>query len=122
MSVLTERLASLSELIIRRGHAAKPGGRCVGDDVPPGLDALVTAVQGALAPVSPSVTFRTNLGRDLAAIARQKYAPLVILQRPPSRRRQILIGAAVSSAVSVAGLIAIIWRHRSQQNLAQRAL
>jgi hypothetical protein len=99
------------------GSRKRPAG---GGDVPPELGDLAAAVREALAPVSPAASFRQGLARDLAAMARQKRAPQVLLQRPPSYRRQIIIGAAVSSAVSVAGLIAVIWRHRSQ-HVAQRA-
>ncbi len=120
--MLRNRLASLAMLAARRGSVPKPSKRYAADDIPPGLEELAVAVQDALAPVSPADAFRENLGRDLAALARQKKAPLVILQRPPSRRRQIIIGAAVSSAVSVAGLIAILWHHRSHQNLVQRTV
>lgn len=83
------------------------------------LDALAVALQGALAPVKPAPSFRCELGRELAAAARQKKSPRVILQRPRNYRRDLLIGAAVSSAVSVAGLIAFIWHHRARES-AQR--
>ncbi len=81
-----------------------------------GLRALAAELSIALAPVAPRAPFRLELGRELAAVARQRQSPRIVLQRPPSYRRGILIGAAaVSSAVSVAGLVALIWRRRIHQ-------
>jgi len=80
------------------------------------LQALAAELQKALAPVAPRASFRRELGRELAAVARQQRAPRIVLQRPPNYRRGLLIGAAaVSSAVSVAGLVALLWHHRAQR-------
>jgi len=77
---------------------------------------LADRLRAALASVAPAASFRQELGRELAAVARERRAPRVVLQRPRNYRRGILIGAAaVSSAVSVAGLVALIWHHRAQQ-------
>jgi hypothetical protein len=98
-----------------------PSSQTAGDGVPAAFEGLVAAVQEALTPVRPAPAFRKGLARDLAALARQKRSPRIILHRPPDYRRGLLIGAAVSSAVSVAGLIAIIWHHRAHQ-MAQPTL
>ena len=100
--------------------APPPVGRAAaqtGDDgLDPSLRALAAELQAALAPVTPRASFRKDLRRDLAAVARQRRSPRIVLQRPPDYRRGLLIGAAaVSSAVSVAGLVAFFWRQRSQR-------
>lgn len=110
------RIALLSTKHDRTRRTNTPPEPARDDERSTALRALAAALSQALTPVAPSASFRTELARDLAAVARQKASPQIILQRPRSHRRVILIGAAaVSSAVSVAGLIAYIWRHRSQQ-------
>ncbi len=78
-----------------------------------GLNTLATDLASLLAPVSPPPPFRDSLARELAAVARYKSVPEVIVQVPSRLRRGLLIGAVVSSAVSVAGVIALLWRHRT---------
>jgi len=78
-----------------------------------GLGALTNELAGLLAPVSPPRPFRDSLGRELAAVARYKSLPEVVVQEPSALRRGLLIGALVSSAVSVAGVIALLWRRRT---------
>jgi hypothetical protein len=72
-------------------------------------------VKAVLVPVTPTPTFETGLKKDLleAAIRRveeQKSKKKVSFLR----RRGVLIGAAVGSVLSVAGIIAaLLWRQRS---------
>ena len=87
----------------------------------PAQDALAAALAGVLAPAAPPSTFRADLARDLAAVARQKASPQIILQRPQRYRRSVIIGAAVSSAVSVAGLIAFLWNRHSHPGTKRTA-
>ena len=85
----------------------------------PALRAPVAELRATLAPVTPRESFRRELGRELVAVARQRTSPRIILQEPRNYRRGLLIGAAaVSSAVSVAGLVALLWRHRAQETSA----
>ncbi len=100
--------------------APAPAGRAAAqgrDEAPEAaLRALAAELQAALAPVAPRASFRRELRRELAAMARQRKSPRIVLQRPPDYRRGLLIGAAaVSSAVSVAGLVAFFWRQRAQR-------
>lgn len=82
----------------------------------PALHALAMELRAALRPVAPRPAFRARLGRELAAMARRRRSVRIVMQRPPNYRRGLLIGAAaVSSAVSLAGLVALIWRHRGRQ-------
>ncbi len=90
------------------------------DEMPPELGALALELGDVLRPVTPGASFRQELAHDLAATARQKRSPQIVLQRPPRYRRSLLIGAAVSSAVSVAGLIAVLVHQRNRE-AAQRA-
>ncbi len=72
-------------------------------------------VKAVLVPVTPTPAFETGLKKDLleAAIRRveeQKSKKKVSFLR----RRGVLIGAAVGSVLSVAGIIAaLLWRQRS---------
>ncbi|UCC86056.1 MAG: hypothetical protein JSV81_14500 [Anaerolineales bacterium] len=72
-------------------------------------------VRAVLVPVTPTPAFETGLKKDLleAAIRRveeQKSKKKVSFLR----RRGVLIGAAVGSVLSVAGIIAaLLWRQRS---------
>ncbi len=102
-----------------RGQFAEPARPALDGEGTINLEALATALRGALAPVSPAPEFRIELARDLAAVARQKASPRVILQRPPRYRRGFIIGAALSSAVSVAGIIAYLWRQHSRPVMRQ---
>jgi hypothetical protein len=116
--VLRRRSAGTSILgaLAHRGTCASQRAKPrTSDLVPQGFESLSTAVQQVLAPVRPSAAYRQALARDLMALARQKQSPGIILQRPAGHRRGILIGAAVSSAVSVAGLVALLWHHRARQ-------
>ena len=105
------RAAGISLLSARADRWA-PARPPTGDEPLLTVEALSAALQEALAPVKPPAAFRQALARDLVALARQKQSPHIILQRPAGHRREILIGAAVSSAVSVAGLVALLWHHR----------
>ncbi len=106
----------LSAVHTKRGPIRGAGGLAEDGDLPAGLGALASALRDALTPVTPRGSYRRELARDLAATARQRHSPQIVLQRPPDYRRGLLIGAAVSSAVSVAGLIAILWHQRGHQS------
>ena len=113
-------ISLLSARTGRRAPAIEPAKPPAGDEALLRLEALSAALQEVLAPVKPPAGFRQALARDLVALARQKRSPHIILQRPADHRREILIGAAVSSAVSVAGLVALLWHHRAR-HAAQHA-
>lgn len=73
-------------------------------------------VKAVLVPVAPTPAFELGLKKDLLEAAVQRAEK----QRPPRRvsflrRRGVLIGAAVGSALSVVGIIiaALLWRQRS---------
>ncbi|OGR23926.1 MAG: hypothetical protein A2139_01780 [Desulfobacca sp. RBG_16_60_12] len=76
---------------------------------------IAEQVKAALAPVSASPEFQSGLKRDLLAAALQRAEK----QRNKRRtsfllRREVLIGAALGSAISLAGIIAaLLWRQRS---------
>jgi hypothetical protein len=72
-------------------------------------------IKRVLVPVTPSAEFETGLKRDLLAAALQR-AEAESARRPTSLlyRRRILIGAAIGSAISLAGIVAaLLWRGRS---------
>lgn len=86
------------------------------EELDPALQALAAELRAALKPVTPPAAFRMQLGRGLATAGRQRRAVRIVVQQPRDYRRGLLIGAAaVSSAVSVAGVVALIRRHRSRQ-------
>jgi hypothetical protein len=74
---------------------------------------LAGRVKEALAPVHPSPSFKGKLRADLAEMARYRKSRNVVLE-VPSRPRELLIGAAIGSAVALAGGIAYLIRVRSQ--------
>ncbi len=110
------RAAWLSLTPPAAGAGARASVQAGEDELHPSLRVLAAELRLALAPVAPRASFRSELGRELAAVARQRRAPRIVLQRPPNYRRGLLIGAAaVSSAVSVAGLVALLWHQRAQR-------
>jgi len=105
----------LGGLTITMSGARDPG-RLKVEELDPALHSLAAELRAALRPVAPPPAFRRQLGRDLIAAARQRRSVRIVMQRPPNYRRGLLIGAAaVSSAVSVAGLVAILWKRRGGQ-------
>jgi len=110
--VFTWRLGGLTiTMSAERGSA-----RSAAEEIDPGLHALAAELRAALRPMAPPPAFRKELGRELVAAARQRRSVRIVVQRPRDYRRGLLIGAAaVSSAVSVAGLVALLWRHRGRQ-------
>lgn len=82
--------------------------------LPPGLEelaALARRVRWLLTPVEPSPHFREALhARLLVAAKESMLAPAVPWHT--QHRREIIIGAAVGSVLSVAGLAAVIARLR----------
>lgn len=100
-------LAMLAAFGVKRG---------VVEEIDPALQALAAELRAALQPVVPPAAFRTQLARGLATAGRQRRAVRIVVQQPRDHWRGLLIGAAaVSSAVSVAGVVALIRRHRSRQ-------
>lgn len=79
-----------------------------GDELSP-LLALVERLKETLVPVEPSLAFVKPLDRRLMASARRKD-----IQMAKRHRWGILIGAALGSVVSVAGLIAYLLRSRAK--------
>jgi hypothetical protein len=73
-------------------------------------------VKSVLVPVAPTPAFELGLKKDLLEAALQR-AEEQSSERQVSflRRRGVLIGAAVGSVLSVAGIIiaALLWRQRS---------
>lgn len=87
--------------------------------------ALARELAALLIPIRPRQEFRDDLERSLIAAARQQnargvltaYEPLVLLrdERENSERRWMIAGAAaVGSAVSLAGIVAYVWRRRER--------
>lgn len=74
---------------------------------------LAGQVRDALVPVRPAPSFRRKLRADLTKLARQRNASNVVVDLP-ARPRELLIGAAIGSAVALAGGIAYLIRVRSQ--------
>ncbi len=70
-------------------------------------------IKTVLVPVTLSPEFETGLKRDLLAAALRR-AEAQSTRRPTSLyRRRILIGAAIGSAISLAGIVAaLLWRGR----------
>ncbi len=86
---------------------------------------LAREIAALLLPVKPRADFRDDLERSLMAAARQQYArgilaayePVPPLDRDGSERRWVIAGAsaaAVASAVSIAGIVAYVLRHRER--------
>jgi hypothetical protein len=76
---------------------------------------IAEQVKAALAPVTASPEFQSGLKRDLLAAAFQRAE-----KRRSKRRtsfllsRKVLIGAALGSVISLAGIVAaLVWRQRS---------
>ena len=69
-------------------------------------------IKEVLEPVEPAPAFCQSLHEDLLAAGGRKLAK-VVPQLARSHRKQILIGAALGSAVSVAGAIAYFIRSRA---------
>jgi len=72
---------------------------------------LARRLQRALHPVEPASAFRSALHASLVASARRQetqYAP----SWAALHKRQLLIGAAVGSTLSLAGVLALVLRRR----------
>ena len=74
---------------------------------------LVEQVKGALAPVAPSPAYKRKLGLDLSEVARRRRSKDMLVA-PLSTRRELLIGAAIGSAVALAGGIVYFVRTHIQ--------
>ncbi len=79
-----------------------------------------------IVPVSPATQFRDDLELSLTAAARQQRARLALagydavdlpVEREGFERRWVIgaAAAAVGSAVSIAGIVAYVWWHRSER-------
>lgn len=67
----------------------------------------------ALAPVCPSASFREGLRGSLVKLASERQSREVVIDLRP-RPRELVIGAAIGSAVALAGGIAYLIRARTQ--------
>ncbi len=74
---------------------------------------LAGQVKDALAPVRPAPAFGRKLRGDLTEMARRRMSQDVVIELP-SAPRELLIGAAIGSAVALAGGIAYLIRARTQ--------
>jgi len=74
---------------------------------------LAGQVKDALAPAHPAPAFRRKLRSDLTEMARRRMSQDVIVELH-SAPRELLIGAAIGSAVALAGGIAYLIRARTQ--------
>jgi len=110
------RVRQIAESMYLAARSEKTGTRSGNSAAETFVD-LATALQAVLAPVSPPPAFREGLGRNLSALARHRVEPEVILQSDGSLRRSILIGAALSSLLSLVGLAAILLRRRLPRRL-----
>ncbi len=72
--------------------------------------ALVKKLEEVLVPVEPSPAFVEDLGRRLLAMARQRSIRLA-----RRHRRELLIGAALGSLISLAGLYFLHSRAKTQR-------
>jgi hypothetical protein len=75
---------------------------------------IAQRVKATLVPVTPSPEFEAGLKRELlTAAAKRAEAQRSRKHSPLLQRRGVLIGAAVGSAISVAGIVAaLLWRQR----------
>ena len=74
---------------------------------------LAEQVKGALAPVTPSPAYKRKFGLDLREVARRRRSRDLLVALP-SARRELLIGAAIGSAVALAGGIVYFVRTHMQ--------
>lgn len=74
---------------------------------------LLAQVEEALTPRRPSAAFRRRLRRELVEMA-QGHADREVSLAEPSTHRELIIGAAIGSAVALAGGIVYLLRIREQ--------
>jgi hypothetical protein len=74
---------------------------------------LAAQIKEALAPVSPSSSYKQKLRVRLTEMARQRKSQDVVVELG-AQQRQLLVGAAIGSAVALAGGIAYLIRARHQ--------
>ncbi len=74
---------------------------------------LAAQIKQALAPVSPSLSYKEKLRKRLTEMARQRKSQDVVVELG-AQQRQLLVGAAIGSAVALAGGIAYLIRARHQ--------
>ena len=72
---------------------------------------LAAQIKVALAPVSPSSSYKQKLRVRLTEMARQRKSQDVVVELG-AQQRQLLVGAAIGSAVALAGGIAYLIRAR----------
>ncbi len=90
--------------------------------------ALARELAALLLPMTPAVQFRDDLERSLVSAARQQNTQAAFAtpdrsgdvtgERDGLERRWVLgaaAAAAVGSAVSIAGIVAYVWWHRSDR-------
>ena len=74
---------------------------------------LAEQVKSALAPVTPSPHFRQRLGSELTGMAQRRREQDLLIETPSSRK-ELLIGAAIGSAVALAGGVVYLLRTQLQ--------
>jgi hypothetical protein len=72
---------------------------------------LAAQIKHVLAPVSPSSSYKEKLRLRLTEMARQRKSQDVVVELG-AQQRQLLVGAAIGSAVALAGGIAYLIRAR----------
>lgn len=85
------------------------------------LAELIQQIGNALAPVKPSAFFKQELEQALTEAARHRMHREVRIA-PLSPQRNMLIGAAVGSAIALAGGVAYLmrtWIHGRSQHVGQ---
>jgi hypothetical protein len=74
---------------------------------------LAEQVKRVLAPVGPSPHFRQRLGSELTEMAQRRRTQELLIETPSSRK-ELLIGAAIGSAVALAGGVVYLLRTQMQ--------
>ncbi|MHB1416477.1 MAG: hypothetical protein ACYC1C_14615 [Chloroflexota bacterium] len=78
-----------------------------------GLLSVARRLKQVLRPVEPSSAFRQSLHLQLVEMAGQRPLAEQKVSWPETHKRGLIIGAAVGSVLSVAGVTAVILRWRS---------
>lgn len=74
---------------------------------------LAEQVKGVLAAERPSPHFRQRLGSELTEMAQRRWRQDLLIETPSSRK-ELLIGAAIGSAVALAGGVVYLLRMQTQ--------
>ena len=82
------------------------------------LARLAEEVRSALAPVRPDPAFKHRLASSLTEMAQRRHSQDVLVAPPPARR-ELIVGAAIGSAVALAGGIVYLVRSHIQTRSEQ---